>query len=99
MATKGSLIKFRVATNERADLEAAAQRAGLSLSEWSRRNLLAVARGPMTVANNDRGPAPVALAELAPNPGRTMIVDHDKIAAFQRKARMTVYDARKRGQK
>lgn len=40
---KGSLLSVRFSEDERRDLEHAAKRAGLRLSEWSRSQLLAAA--------------------------------------------------------
>jgi hypothetical protein len=40
---KGSLLSVRLSADERAALDAAAERAGVKLSEWARRALLGAA--------------------------------------------------------
>ena len=119
VATKGSLIKFRVATNEREIMEAAAEQSHLTLSEWARRNLLALARGAEIVADNDRGSKIEARARalgdsirrnealnekikaraVAAGMATANKPDPEKIAAFQRKCGMDVFDAKRRGKR
>jgi len=43
---KGSVIAFRVTDSERAEIDAAAERAGVSLTRWARETLLSAARSP-----------------------------------------------------
>ncbi len=63
------------------------QRTGKKRAQLLDDLILAADRAPDIVANNDRPSAPVARERLR--------VDHEKIAAFQRKAGMTVYDKRR----
>ncbi len=92
-----SLIRFRVATEDRAKFEAAAERAGQSLSDWIRTVLLdAIGKGPemVTVTPPKIGPstltkgATVRLSERKPNRMVVSRPDPDKIAEFQRKSGM-----------
>ena len=63
------------------------ERTGKRKSELLDSLILAAVRGPQISADNNRGSGAVARARLT--------VDHEKIAAFQRKAGMTVYDKRR----
>jgi len=89
---KTEVIRFRVATKDRAVMEAAAKEAGLTLSDWMRSRLLLAAAGK---------PAKPEMASMKPprllqsgmtggdsgkwSHGRP---DPDKIAAFQKAAGM-----------
>ena len=45
---KGSLLSVRFTAEERKALDAAAEREGLSLSQWARKTMLAAAGGVVT---------------------------------------------------
>lgn len=96
------LIKFRVATEDKAKFEAAAQRCGQSLSDWCRSILLdASKRDPeMVVVDPPRlNPSRLtrgATVKLSKAPKSRVVatIDRDKIDAFQRRTGMAT--ARKR---
>lgn len=93
-----SLIRFRVATEDRAKFEAAAERAGQSLSDWIRTHLLAAADGDMVPVVGATKDVRVSKVEITGEKKEIKPViagkvfgrrpDPDKIAAFQRKAGM-----------
>ena len=59
--------------------------------------ILVAARGPEIVADNDRGSAATARARMhAAGMATAQGVDTEKIAAFQRKAGMDIFDAKRR---
>lgn len=81
-------VSWRPSDEAAKALEALVERTGKRKSELLDNLILNALRGPDISADNDQGSGAVARARLR--------VDHEKLAAFQRKAGMTVYDARKR---
>lgn len=70
------------------------QRTGKSRSKLLNDLILTARRGPEIVADNDGSSAAVAQARL-----HTGGIDHAKLAAFQEKTGMTIFDAKKRGRR
>ena len=92
--TREAPISWRPSPEARAALARLSARIDRTRNELLNEIVIAADRGPQIVADNDRGSAAVARARLHAGG-----VDHDKIAAFQRKAGMTVYDAKRRPRK
>ena len=84
----GKPESWRPSDEAAAALAVLIKRSGKRKSELLDNLILNALRGPDIAASNDQGSGAVARARLR--------VDHEKIAAFQRRAGMTVYDARKR---
>ena len=94
-------ISFRPTEEAAIALAELLERTGKKRAELLNHLIMTARHGPEIVADNVRpGSASVALERMkAAGYSTARGVDHDKIAAFQRKAGMTVYDAKKRGKR